>query len=80
MNSIILSIIIFLNMRKMDGKTVKYHKYKGSSGKISIPNSIAESLNWNHKNNIGIIIDIRNGQKGLFLWKREKIEDKKNDT
>ena len=56
----------------MDGKTAKYHKYKGSSGKISIPNSIAESLNWDHKDDIGIIIEVKNGNKGLFLWKREE--------
>ncbi|KKN07594.1 hypothetical protein LCGC14_1065400 [marine sediment metagenome] len=58
----------------MNGETVKYHKYEGSSGKISIPTSIAKSLNWDHKNEIGMIIRTIDGKQGLFLWKREKEE------
>ena len=56
----------------MNGETGKYHKYEGSSGKISIPTSVAKSLNWGHKDDIGIIIKNIDGKQGLFLWKREK--------
>lgn len=56
----------------MNGETVKYHKYEGSSGKISIPTSVAKSLNWGHKDNIGIIIKTIDGQEGLFLFKKEE--------
>ena len=31
-----------------------------------------KSLNWGHKNDIGIIIKTIDGKQGLFLWKREK--------
>ena len=55
----------------MNGETVKYHKYEGSSGKISIPTSIAKSLSWEHKDNIGIIVKTIEGKQGLFLWKKE---------
>ena len=56
----------------MNGETVKYHKYEGSSGKISIPISVAKSLNWSHKDDLGIIIKLIDGKQGLFIWKREK--------
>lgn len=57
----------------MNGKIVIYHKYEGTSGKISIPTSIAESLIWEHKDDIVMTIEIVNGQKGLFLFKKETI-------
>ena len=56
----------------MDGETTKYYKFeKSGSGRLTIPISLAKSLNWEHGDNIGIIIDIKEEQKGLFLWKRE---------
>lgn len=59
----------------MNGETTKYYKFeKSGSGRLTIPISLAKSLNWEEKEDIGIIIDIRNGQKGLFIWKREKKE------
>ena len=36
----------------------------------------ANNLNWEHKDEIGIIVEARNGQKGLFLWKREEEKKK----
>jgi len=60
---------------KMDGETTKYYKFeKSGSGRLTIPISMAKGLNWEHGDNIGIIIDIKNGNKGLFFWKREKKE------
>ncbi|MFW9872663.1 MAG: AbrB/MazE/SpoVT family DNA-binding domain-containing protein [Candidatus Thorarchaeota archaeon] len=57
----------------MNGETTKYYKFeKSGSGRVTIPISLAKSLNWSNGDELGIIIEIRNGNKGLFLWKREK--------
>ena len=56
----------------MNGDTTKYYVYKTTSGRINIPKRIAKALDWGHGEDIGIIIDVKNGNKGLFLWKREK--------
>ncbi len=61
----------------MDGYTSKYLYYESNKNSIiTIPRPIIEAnnLNWNHKDKIGIIVKTINGQKGLFLWKREKKE------
>jgi len=59
----------------MNGEITKYYKFeKSGSGRLTIPISLAKSLNWENKDDIGIMIDIRKGQKGLFIWKREKKE------
>ncbi len=41
---------------------------------LTIPRAIIEAgnLNWDHKDDIGIIIKAIDGKQGLFLWKREK--------
>ncbi|MBA7709166.1 hypothetical protein ES703_118078 [subsurface metagenome] len=57
----------------MNGKTTKYYKYKHSgSGTITIPISIAEALNWKHKDDVNLVIKNINGQIGLFMYKKEK--------
>ena len=57
----------------MNGEITKYYKYKSSgSGNITIPIALAKALNWKHHDEIGIIIDVKNDQKGLFLFKKEK--------
>ena len=54
----------------MNGKTVKYHFYKKyKQSNITIPVSLAQSLNWKDKDEIKIIIETVNGQIGLFLFK-----------
>ncbi len=61
----------------MDGYISKYLYYKSNKNSIiTIPRAIidAGSLNWNHKDEIKIIIKTIDGQTGLFLWKREKKE------
>ena len=55
----------------MNGETTKYYKYKNSSGKASIPLAMAKGLNWKHLDELNIVFDVRNGQKGLFLFKKE---------
>lgn len=57
----------------MDGKATKYYYYDSNKQSIvTIPISIAKSLNWEHLNEINIIIEVVNGQKGIFLFKKEK--------
>lgn len=43
-----------------------------SSGRINIPIALARDLGLEHKDNIIIVIKEIDGQKGLFLWKREE--------
>lgn len=54
----------------MLGETVKFHKYEGSSGKISIPRAIANSLSWDHKNELTIVIATLSNQIGLLIFKK----------
>ena len=55
----------------MNGKTTKYYKYDSTSGRITIPSAIAESLGWKHKEEIIIKTKVFNGQIGLFLYKKQ---------
>lgn len=55
----------------MSGKTTKYYKYDSTSGRITIPSAIAESLGWEHKEKIQIKTKVLNGQIGLFLYKEQ---------
>lgn len=56
----------------MNGETTKYYVYETTSGRINIPKNVAKMLNWEHGNEIGIIIETIDGKQGLFLWKREE--------
>ena len=57
----------------MNGKTIKYRKYKGQgSGTLNIPISIADALNWKDHDKISLVIEVIDGQKGIFLFKKEK--------
>ena len=56
----------------MNGEVVKYHRYEGTSGKITIPLAIAKGLNWKHKDEINIVIKTIDGETGLFLFKKKK--------
>lgn len=59
----------------MDGKITKYYYYDSNKQSIiTIPISMAKGLNWEHQNEINIVFDVKNGNKGLFLWKKEKKE------
>jgi len=56
----------------MDGYTSKYLYYESNKQSIiTIPVGIAKSLNWDHKDDINIIFDTKDGQKGIFLFKKE---------
>ena len=64
----------------MNGETTKYYKFKKSgSGRVTIPIALAKALNWIHDDELNIIIEIKNGNKGLFLFKKEK-EEKNEET
>lgn len=41
---------------------------------VTIPRAIIEAgnLNWDHKDDVNIIIKEMNGQKGLFIFKKEE--------
>ncbi len=66
------NIEILINM---NGYTVNYLYYEESKRSIiTIPRSIikAEDMNWEHKSEIKILVKEIDGQKGLFLFKKEK--------
>lgn len=55
----------------MNGEITKYYKYDSSgSGSVTIPIALAKALNWEHQDEIGIIIDVKNDKNGLFLFKK----------
>ena len=59
----------------MNGETTKYYKFeKSGSGRVTIPIALAKALNWNHDDELIITIEIKNNQKGLFLFKREETK------
>jgi len=54
----------------MDGETTKYYFYKErGSGNLTIPVRIAKALDWNHKDDITLLIKSIDGKVGLFLTK-----------
>ena len=56
----------------MAGKKVVYFfDEKHSISKITIPVSLAESLNWENKDEISVLFEVKDGQKGLFLFKEQ---------
>ena len=62
-----------LVLKKMNGKTVKYQYYDSNKRSfITVPRAMAEGLNWKHKDDINIVIEVLNGNKGLFLFKKEE--------
>lgn len=56
----------------MNGETTKYYEYESTSGRINIPKSVAKMLNWEHLNDINIVIKTIDNQIGLFLFKKER--------
>ena len=56
----------------MDGKITKFYKYEKTSGRINIPSSVADILDWDHNDKIKIIIRTIDGHQGLFIFKNEK--------
>lgn len=64
----------------MNGYKVKYLFYeKSKKSEITIPRSVIEAniLDWNHKDELNLIVKTIDGQKGIFLFK--KVEKKKNE-
>lgn len=63
----------------MNGYTSKYLYYESNKNSIiTIPRPIIEAnnLDWEPGDDIGIIVETMNGQKGMFLWKREEEKKK----
>lgn len=57
----------------MNGNSGKYYHYEGSgSGRINIPIAIARDLGFHHKDDIIMVTKTIDGQKGLFLFKKEE--------
>ena len=53
-------------------KSTKYLKGENSeAGSVIIPLFIANAINWSHGDEINIIFDNKNNQKGIFLFKKE---------
>ncbi|MBN1800695.1 MAG: hypothetical protein JW891_04270 [Candidatus Lokiarchaeota archaeon] len=55
----------------MNGETTKFYTYQNTSGRVNIPLSVAKVLNWNHKDELGIVLKTIEGQTGLFLYKKD---------
>ncbi len=59
----------------MNGYPVKYLFYKSNKKSIvTIPRAILEAsnLNWKHKDEINLVVKTIEGQKGLFMYKKEE--------
>ena len=58
----------------MNGHIVNYLHYKESKRSIiTIPRAIidAENMDWNHKDDIHLVVKTIDGKKGFFLFKNE---------
>ena len=57
---------------EINGEETKYYKYKATSGKISISNSIARALKWKHHEELQAVFKTIDGSEGLFIFKKKK--------
>jgi len=61
-------------MINMNGHSIKYLFYEDTKkSTVTIPRSIIEAnnLNWNHKDDINLVVKEIDGQVGLFLFKND---------
>ncbi|MHA2007081.1 MAG: hypothetical protein ACXACO_08165 [Promethearchaeota archaeon] len=64
-----------------DGNTTKYRKYKQQgSGTVLIPISLARALKWKDKDDLSITFEVINSHKGIFLFKKEKEENLRDNS
>ena len=57
----------------MKGETTKYYKYdKSGSGSLTVPIALANALEWEHKDQIHIIIKTIGNNTGLFFYKQKE--------
>jgi len=55
----------------MNGNIAKFYFYEGSgSGRINIPIALARDLGFQNKDNLIISVQIIDGQKGVFIYKK----------
>jgi hypothetical protein len=59
----------------MNGKKIKYYKYKNTSGRLNLPADIGELLDFHHKEKLNASIQIINGKTGLFITKENKKKE-----
>lgn len=64
----------------MAGHTVNYLYYPSGKSNVTIPRAIIEAaqINWEHGDEIKILIKTIDGSKGLFLYKKEGKDKKSN--
>lgn len=56
----------------MNGTEITYNKPKSqTSGRVTIPNKIAEALNWHDKEKLVLRFEIIDDLKGVFIVKSE---------
>ncbi len=64
-------------MKKMNGHITKYLYYeKTGKSVVTVPRIVidAENLNWKPKDNLYLVVKTVDGQKGIFLFKKEQEE------
>jgi hypothetical protein len=62
----------------MNGHPVKYLYYESNKkSNVTIPRAVLEAsnLHWEHKDEINLVVKTIDGQKGIFLYKKD-IDDK----
>ena len=65
----------------MTGETTKFYKYPTeSSGRVTIPISIAKVLNWEHKDELTMVTATLDNQIGLFIFKKGGSYKLNSDT
>ena len=56
----------------MNGVITKFYLPEKTSGRVSIPQKVAKSLKWYHLDEINLTVEVVDGKKGLFLYKKEE--------
>ena len=72
-------IIMAENSKLPKGKKVKFHHYEKTSGKVTIPNAIAESLGYEHKDEMTLSMVAIENIAGLFICKKKNNPSFKKD-
>ena len=65
----------------MNGYSTKYLFYDSNKQSlVTIPRGIARSLNWNHGEEIKVIFEVKDGRKGLFLYKPSDSDEVRTES
>jgi bifunctional DNA-binding transcriptional regulator/antitoxin component of YhaV-PrlF toxin-antitoxin module len=60
----------------MSENTVKFYKYKNTSGRIILPKKITDVLNWAHLDEIRYSLEPNDDQIKLCLYKKGENKNK----